>query len=193
MKFQKFPINNDVRRPIGAKILGITLILLFLMGVVTYSSNYNLRNLSTELSIWSDYYIPLDQAVNDFQRNYLTQILFFERASSAKSIKDYDVALKEGEKIAKETVTSKREDMREARRKVKKLFSSVDQQNVAIYALQMYYTDQQVMVIRKLVDAALKELHIASSLDHSKKFTQLQSELSDIPKLRDNLHIRIVK
>ncbi len=96
----KFFIDKKVRRPIGAKILGITFILLILMGIVTYTSNSNLKKLNEELSILSGYYIPLDQALGDLRMNYTAQIFSFERVIASHPKKGLEAARQESEKLA---------------------------------------------------------------------------------------------
>ncbi len=189
----RFLIDDRVRRPIGAKILGIMFIILLLMGVVTYSSNSNLKQLNSELSILSGYYIPLDQSVSDLRVSYLTQILYFERILSSRPKQSLETARREGEKLAGEIASCSREDFRAAIRKARQTFPSADQQNIVIYELQRHCTDRQINAARDLVEKALTVPAVTKSPELMKNFTKLQQQFAHIPKLRDSLHANIMK
>lgn len=189
----KFLIDDKVRRPIGVKILGITLVLLLLMGVVTHSSNSNLKQLNSELSILSEYYIPLDQSVSDLRVSYLTQIMSLERVLSSRPKQSLDMARQEGEKFAKEMPSCSREDLRAARRKARQAFPSDDQYGIVVYELQKHCTDKQINASCDLVEKALAMPTVQKSPELMQKFTKLQGQLAGIPKLRNTLHTNILK
>lgn len=189
----KFFIDDKVRRPIGVKILGITFVLLILMGVVTHSSNSNLKKLNAELSILSEYYIPLDQSLSDLRVSYLAQILLFERVLSMRPKQDLEKARREGEKLAATFDTCDRESFMNAARQLRKTFPSADQRSMAIYELQRNCTDRRITDARDLVEKALSRPSVRKSPELMQKFTRLQEQLSQIPRLRDSLHASIMK
>lgn len=189
----KFLISDDVRRPIGVKILGIIFVIILMMCIVTLSSNYNLKKLNEELAILSEYYIPLDQSISDFRLTYFSQRLNFERILSSGSTQGLESARQEGIKITKQINSCSREEMREARNKVQQMFSSVGQQRMANYELQRFCTDKRVDDSLKLAERALTLPIIKKDPELVEKFTKMQMHLSNIPKLRDSLHVSIIK
>ncbi len=189
----KFFIDEKVRHPIGAKILGITFFLLVLMGVVTYTSNTNLKKLNEELSILSGYYIPLDQALGDLRMNYTLQILSFERVIASRPTKGLEGARLEGEKLAQAMPSCSRDDTKEFRNKARAMFPAVDQYNMAVYEMQRHCTDVQINLTTELCEKALATPVVKKSPDLTRKFTKLQEQLAHIPKLRNDLHNGILK
>lgn len=189
----EFFIDKKVRRPIGVKILGITFILLILMGIVTYTSNSNLKKLNQELSILSVYYIPLDQALGDLRMNYTAQILAFERVIASHPKKGLEAVRVEGEKLAQGMPSCGRDDVRAFRSKARAMFPSNDQYNMAVYEMQRHCTDHQVNATRELCEKALAMPAVVQSPELVGKFTKLQAQLAHIPKLRSDLHNGILK
>jgi len=189
----KFLIDDNVRRPIGIKILGIMLVIILLMGLITGISNYNLNKLNNELLILSEYYIPLDQKISDIRQNYLNQILSFERVLSSNSKKGLEAARQEGEKLAQTIGSCDRDDVRSTRRKIRETFPSDDQRHIVLYELQRYCTDQKIKDSEKLVERALGTPIVTYSPEQMQKFTKLQGQLAHVPQLRDSLHKNIVK
>ncbi len=189
----KFFVDEKVRRPIGAKILGITFILLVLMGIVTYTSNSNLRKLNEELSILSGYYIPMDQALSDLRMNYAAQILSFERVIASHPKKGLVEAREASARLAGGMASCSRDDMKAFRAKAREMFPSHDLYNVAIYEMYRHCTDGQVKVASDLAERALNISVVAQSPELTRKFTKLQEQLSHIPQLRNDLHNGILK
>jgi adenylate cyclase len=189
----KFFVDEKVRHPIGVKILGITFILLVLMGIVTYTSNTNLKKLNVELSILSGYYIPLDQALGDLRMNYTLQILSFERVIASHPKKGIEVARQEGEKLAQAMPSCGRDDTRAFRTKARTMFPAADQYNMAVYEMQRHCTDVEISLTSALCEKALATPVVAQSPELTRKFTKLQEQLAHIPRLRDELHNGILK
>lgn len=189
----KFFVDEKVRHPIGAKILGITFILLILMGIVTYTSNTNLKKLNEELSILSGYYIPLDQALGDLRMNYTLQILSFERVVASHPKKGIEIARREGEKLALAMPSCSRDDAKEFRTKARAMFPAADQYNMAIYEMQRHCTDVQIKLTSELCEKALSTPVVVQSPDFTRKFTKLQGQLAQIPRLRNDLHGGILR
>jgi adenylate cyclase len=189
----KFFIDKKVRRPIGAKILGITFILLVLMGIVTYTSNSNLKKLNEELLILSGYYIPLDQVLGDLRMSYTAQILSFERVIASRPKKGLETVRLESEKLAQGMPSCGRDDVRAFRSKARAIFTASDQYNMAMYEMQRHCTDEQMNVTRELSEKAWNIPAVAESPELVRKFTRLQEQLGHIPKLRSDLHGGILK
>jgi adenylate cyclase len=189
----KFFVDEKVRHPIGAKILGITFILLTLMGIVTYTSNTNLKKLNEELYVLSAYYIPLDQALGDLRMNYTLQILSFERVIASQPRKGIEIARQEGEKLARAMPSCGRDDTKTFRAKARAMFPAADQYNMAVYEMQRRCTDVQIDLTRELSEKALSMPVVAQSPDLIRKFTKLQEQLAQIPKLRTDLHNGIMR
>lgn len=189
----KFFVDNKVRRPIGAKILGITFILLILMGIVTYTSNSNLKKLNEELSILSGYYIPLDQALGDLRMNYAAQILSFERVIASRPKKGLENVRLESEKLAQGMTSCGRDDLRAFRSKIRSMFAAEDSYNMALYEMQRHCTDIQIHATCDLSEKVLVLPAVAKNPELVRKFTQLQDRLAHIPKLRNALHSGILK
>lgn len=189
----KFFVDEKVRHPIGAKILGITFILLILMGIVTYTSNSNLKKLNEELYVLSGYYIPLDQALGDLRMNYTLQILSFERVIASHPRKGIEMARQEGEKLAQAMPSCGRDDTRAFRTKARAMFPAADHYNMAVYEMQRHCTDVKIKLTSELCEKALFTPVVAESPDLARKFTKLQEQLAHIPKLRNDLHNGIMR
>jgi adenylate cyclase len=189
-RIMELQVTDKVKRPIGAKVLTITTILLLLMAVVTYISNSNLKKLNSELAILSNYFIPLDQILSDFRANHIMQILYFERILLSKSNKNLDTAREEGEKVAREIGACERVKLREATAKLQKTFSDPQQKNIALYQLQKGCADNQLTTARALVEKALTQRAITTNPVYVQQFTKLEGQLANIPRVRDILDVK---
>src|ERR1700690_2096418 len=94
--------ESRVRRPISFKIFGITGLLLVLMALVTLISTINLGRVDRQLSLLSDYYIPLDQTLSDLRYHYLLQSLLLERAREGKPSRSLEDVRKTVQAVAQE-------------------------------------------------------------------------------------------
>src|SRR5579871_914220 len=105
------PASDTIRFPIWAKITGIVSILLVLMAAVTYSTSRQLAHLKDELSILSQYDIPLEEKVNDLRYYNLVQVLTFERIIHIKFSAQRDPAEQAGDAAGKALGACKRDDL----------------------------------------------------------------------------------
>lgn len=189
----KFLLSNDVRRPIGFKILGIIFLLLVMMIVVTFSSNQNLKKLNNQLQVLSEYFIPLDQAIGDLRLSYSTQMLNFERVLMSGARQNLEPARQAGEKLAKEINSCSRRDMRKAMREAGPVFATEDSKNIALYEMQRHCNDSRISDTLKIVEAALSLPVVQKSPELTASFVKMQTQLAQLPRLRNNLHANILR
>ena len=187
MSQQMSPNYGTIRFPIWAKITGIVSILLVLMAVVTYSTSMQLAHLKDELSILSQYDIPLDGMVNDLRYYNLTQVLTFERVIHIKFSAQRDPAEQAGDAAGKALGACKREDLQAAMQKLHQQFPDRNVWESAAFYVQGHCTDGTVDAARALVDKALAAPEVTGNPDLVGLFTSLKAELESLPALRANL------
>jgi len=181
------PSDVYIRYPIWAKITGIVSILLVLMAVVTYSTSMQLAELKDELSILSQYDIPLDGMVNDLRYYNLAQVLTFERVIHIKFSAERDPAEQAGDAAGKALGACKREDLLAALQKLHQQFPDRNVWESAAFYLEGHCADGTVDAARTLVTKALASPEVAGNPGLVGLFTSLQAELDGLPPLRASL------
>jgi len=185
------PPNNvspaAIRYPIWAKITGIVSILLVLMAVVTYSTSVQLAHLKDELTILSQYDIPLEEKVNDLRYYNLTQVLTFERLIHIKFSAQRDPAEQAGDAAGKTLGACKRDDLVAAMNKLHQQFPDRDVWESAAFYLQGHCADGVIDAAHSLAATALASPEIAGNTELVGFFTSLQAQLEALPGLRANL------
>src|SRR5579859_1484382 len=179
--------EDAIRYPIWAKITGIVSILLVLMAVVTYSTSLQLAHLKNELTILSQYDIPLGEAVNDLRYYNLAQVLTFERIIHIKFTAQRDPAEQAGDAAGKALGTCKREDMLATMQKLHQQFPDRNTWESAAFYVEGHCTDGMIDAAHALTATALASPEVAGSPDLVGLFTSLQSQLEGLPPLRANL------
>ncbi|MBV8466300.1 MAG: HAMP domain-containing protein [Burkholderiales bacterium] len=179
--------RHPVRHPIWAKVTGITVVLLLLMGFVTYSSSANLKRLSRELALLSHYDIPLDQAVSDVRYDNLVQMLLFERIVALDPTHDLTPAQQAGDAAAAKLKSCDRAEVAAASKALRERFTDEAESYIAMYAVQGHCADMRLAVSQRLVDQALAAPNVANDIDLVRKFTRLQTQLAALPQARANL------
>lgn len=184
--------QDKVRRPIGAKIFGITVLLLLLMASVTYTSTTKLEQLSVQLDILAAQDIPLDQAVGDIRSNHLSQILWFERLLALKPAQPFE-ELRAAAKPFAGTLAADcdSQKLREASAELRKTVPAGPGRSAAQYELTRICGDSQLAEAQKLVQDAQRLPDVADDPAQVRKFTQLQEKLADIAPARTELDTAI--
>jgi len=176
-----------IRYPIWTKITGIVSILLVLMAVVTYSTSMQLAHLKDELSILSQYDIPLDGMVNDIRYYNLTQVLTFERIIHIKFSAQRDPAEQAGDAAGKALGGCKREDLLAAMQKLHQQYPDRNVWESAAFYVEGHCTDGTIDAARALVSTALAAPEVTGNSDLVGLFTSLQAQLGGLPPLRASL------
>jgi adenylate cyclase len=189
----KSELKEKVRHPISIKIFSITVLLLAIMTLVTYTSTSHLKQLNSQLAILTEYYIPLDQAMSDVRNNHLSQVLNFERLQDIPQQASFDTARAAAQKYAKEKVECDRDKYRESMRQAREIFSEHGIKEIASYELVRFCADKQVAMALALTEKALALPSVLANPDQIQKFTRLQSELKSLPEDRAAMHGSIIK
>jgi adenylate cyclase len=179
--------DDTIRYPIWAKITGIVSILLVLMAVVTYSTSLQLKELKDELTILSQYDIPLDETVSDLRYYNLTQVLTFERIIHIKPTAQRDAAEAAGVAAGKTLGTCKREDLIAAMQKLHQQFPDRNDWESAAFGVQGHCTDAAIDAAYAFASRALASPDVADDPELVGLFTSLQVQLAALPAMRANL------
>ena len=185
--------ENRVKHPIGFKIFGITSLLLILMALVTLISGINLGRVDRQMSLLSDYYIPLDQTVSDIRNHHLTQSLMLERALEGRPSHGLDEFRKTVQSVAKELGNCEYETFSATGKRLRE--SITDQADRALlgYELNRFCGDRKTEVAIAMVDKALALPSVSGDPDLVRRFTQLQGEIKRIPEARAALSASVDK
>jgi adenylate cyclase len=186
--------ESRVRHPISFKIFGITGLLLMLMALVTLISSINLSRVDRQMTLLSDYYIPLDQILGDIRYHHLLQGLLLERALAAnapltslqqvrKTVQSSAGALGD---CAYETYSAASKKLRDS------VKDAVDQALLG-FELNRYCGDRKTMLATALVDKALTLPYVLDDAVLVREFTQLQGEMQRIPEARATMIASIDK
>ncbi|HEY1992526.1 MAG TPA: hypothetical protein VGH71_08690, partial [Gammaproteobacteria bacterium] len=151
----------SIRYPIWAKITGIVSILLVLMAIVTYTTSRQLAQLKDELTILSQYDIPLEEKVSDLRYYNLTQVLTFERIIHIKMTPQRDAAEQAGDAAGKTLGACKRDDLLAAMQKIRQQFPDRDTWESAAFYLQGHCADGTIDAAHGLTAAALASPEVA--------------------------------
>src|SRR5215469_14890534 len=179
--------RDSIRYPIWTKITGIVSILLVLMAVVTYSTSVQLAHLKNELTILSQYDIPLGEMVNDIRYYNLSQVLTFERIIHIRPTAQRDAAEQAGDAVGKTLGACKREDLLAAMQKLHKQFPDRNTWESAAFYVEGHCTDGSIDVAHSLTGAALASPEVSRIPALVGLFTALQAQLESLPGLRENL------
>jgi adenylate cyclase len=185
--------SSAVRRPIGAKIFGITLLLLLLMAAVTWTSTINLKRLNAQLGILSEYDIPLDQLIGEVRANHLSQILQFERLLAQRPTESFATLLQAAAPFTVKLATCDSARLREVSAEVRQSVPAGAARTVAMYEVTRVCSDRQIATAQERVRAALGQPGIAADPGQVQKFTQLAEKLQQIARERTDLHTTITR
>ena len=182
-----------VRRPIGAKIFGITVLLLLLMAAVTYTSTRNLGQLSRQLDVLSAQDIPLDQMVGDVRAQYLSQVLWFERllAQQPRTLDASPAQL--AEPFAAKLGDCEAERQREISAEMRKLYEKGARRSAAQYEITRLCGDAIVARAQKTVAEALAMPQVRADPQQVEKFVKLQERLGQIATARGDLQRTVAR
>jgi adenylate cyclase len=180
--------NGQVRHPIGAKIFSVTVILLLLMAAVTYMSTVNLHKLNQQLTILSDYYIPLDQTVADIHANHRSEVLFFERLLVQRPERPFEQLQSEATELLGSLLPCTRESLRETNRLVREKYPSGPERTAVSYEIVRHCSNNETEAARALVTNALAVPEVSADADQVHKLTTLGIQLDYIARSREALH-----
>lgn len=180
------------RRPISLKIFGIAVSLLLLMVIVTLSSSIYMHRLGQQLTLLSDYYIALDQQMSDIRIQTLREVIQMERALHAKP-KQTAGGNDEAAAFYKQAGDCSNEPMRAVRAQIKKAYPDPGARNLMNYRVTRLCTEAQLVSANQLIDRALLHPRVRADADQVARFTQIKSELSNVPAAREKLFASIEK
>jgi len=186
-------ISEKVRRPIGAKIFGVTGVLLLMMAAVTYTSSTNLKQLNRQLGILSDYYIPLDQAIGDIRASHLTQLLLFERLISLQTLQPFAQAQQSAQPFIAKMLPCTQEKLWATAKGMREAFPVPAERTAVFYEMTRACADNQIETTLALVQSALALPSVRKDPEQIQKFTTLHAQLPFIAQARTNLHNNIGK
>ncbi len=186
--------ENGVRRPIGHKIYGITGLLLLLMALVTLISSINLGRVDRQMSLLSDYYIPLDQILGDIRYHHLIQGLLLERSLNADStLTSLPQARKTAQSAAAALGDCEYETYSATSRKLREAIKAPAERALLGFELNRYCGDRKTQLATALVNKALTLPDVLDDAVLVREFTQLQGELQRIPEARASMSASVEK
>ncbi len=176
---------SRVRRPISFKIYGITGLLLILMALVTLISSINFERVDRQMSLLSNYYIPLDQILGDIRYHHLLQGMLLERALAINS----GLALLPQARSMVQAAAGKLGDCEyetysAQSKKMRQAITDPEGQALLGFELNRYCGDRKTLLATALVDKALALPYVAEDPVLVREFTQLQDEMLRIPEAR---------
>lgn len=180
------------RRPISLKIFGIAVGLLLLMVVVTLSSSIYMHRVGQQLTLLSDYYITLDQQMSDIRVQTLREVILMERVLQAKP-KQTTGGNDEAAALYQQAGDCGNESMRAVRAKIKSAYPDPGARNLMNYRVTRLCTEAQLASANQLIDKALALPRVRADGDQVARFTQLKSELGNVPASREKLFAGIEK
>lgn len=189
------PSTQVVRRPISLKIFGITTALLVLMIVVTLSSSINLRRVGQELTLLSDFYIPLDQLLGDVRAQGLREVIQIERmlrdrpAGAAKT----GGGQEEAAALFKEAGDCEPEALRAVSRKARQAHADRGVQQLLVYRVTQMCTQVRLERAKALVEKALALDQVKADADQVARFSTIRAELANVAPARARLHASFEK
>jgi adenylate cyclase len=186
--------ESRVRRPISFKIFGITGLLLILMALVTLISSINLSRVDRQMTLLSDYYIPLDQILGDIRYHHLLQGLLLERALAANApLTSLQQVRKTVQSSAGALGDCDYETYSAASKKLRESVKDAVDQSLLGFELNRYCGDRKTMLATALVDKALTLPYVLDDAVLVREFTQLQGEMQRIPEARATMIASIDK
>jgi adenylate cyclase len=189
MKLQIYQSQaGRVQRPISFKIFGITLVLLVLMGIVSCSATSSMRRVNEQLSLLSDYYIPLDQLGSQVRTHNLQQILAFERIQEEKPAASFDEVSKTVASHAEELADCDDERQSAVSAKLREIFPDRSVRRMASYEVHRLCGDLKMTQARQLASQALNLPFVARDPVLVGKLTRLQTELGQVPQTRASMY-----
>ncbi|KFN49013.1 adenylate/guanylate cyclase domain-containing protein [Arenimonas composti] len=180
--------KGKVRRPIGAKIFGATIVLLLMMAAVTWSATVNLHQLSRQLTALSEYYIPLEQTVGEIRASHMSQILMFERFLGEGEPERFAALQAEAQRYAGELLPCDRDTLRAVSRKVREDFPAGPERAAVTYAVQRLCSDDSARQAMALVTTALADPSVAADPAQVQNLSKVQAQLEFIARGRTALH-----
>lgn len=182
-------VADRVRRPISLKIFGITLVLLVMMGLISYSATVSMHRVNQQLVLLSDHYIPLDQLEGQVRVHNLQQILAFERivAEGPGTASFDDVSRLVRQHVSTPDACGPDEQTALAAR-LRETYTDRASRRMASYERQRLCGDLKVGQAQALVDRALALPFVAQDAAQVQKLTRLQVELGRVPQTRESLH-----
>ncbi|HYP67530.1 MAG TPA: adenylate/guanylate cyclase domain-containing protein [Thiobacillaceae bacterium] len=186
--------DSRVRRPISYKIFGITGLLLMLMALVTLISSINLNRVDRQMTLLSDYYIPVDQILGDIRYHHLLQGLLLERALAANApLTSLQQIRRTVQSSAGELGDCNYETYSAASKKLRESVKDPVDQALLGFELNRYCGDRKTMLAIALVDKALTLPYVLDDPTLVREFTQLQAEMQRIPEARATMLASIDK
>jgi class 3 adenylate cyclase len=179
--------SEIVRRPISVKIFGIAIALLLLMIVVTLLSSMNLRRVSQQLTLLSDFYIRLDQLMGDVRAQSLREVIHIERLLHLKPKLSVAAGNDEAAAHFKEAGDCEPESLRPVLRKVREGYADRAEQQLMLYRVIRLCTNLLLERANALVDQALALKPVRADADQVARFTGIKAELANIAPARARL------
>lgn len=177
--------ENRVRHPISFKIFGITGLLLILMALVTLISSINFSRVDRQMTLLSDYYIPLDQTVGDIRYHHLIQGLLLERVLAVNAPLDSLPQMRKTvEAAAAELGDCDYQTYLATSRKLRESVTTPVDEWLLGFELNRYCADRKTQVAMALINKALTLPYVLNDPVLVREFTQLQGEMQRIPEAR---------
>lgn len=184
--------ENWVRRPISFKIFGITGLLLILMALVTLISSVNFSRVDRQMTLLSDYYIPLDQTVGDIRYHNLLQGLLLERLLAVNATLDSLPQMrKKVEASAGELGDCEYQTYSAVSKKLGDSVTTPVDEWLLDFELNSYCANRKIAVATALIDKALTLPYVLNDAVLVREFTQLQGEMQRIPETRATMMANI--
>lgn len=177
-----------VKRPISFKIFGITGLLLVLMATVTVISNLNMKRVNDQLSLLSDFYIPLDQFLGDIRVHSLLQSRSLERAMEAEGdFSSFDKVRRDIKDTAGRLGDCEYEKYSVVQRELREQTSNTQEKSLISFEVHNYCANRKATLASNLAKDALKLSFVDSSSVLITQFIEFDSQIREIQKTRDAL------
>lgn len=181
----------------GLKIFGIAVTLLLLMIIVTLLSSINLHRMGQELTLLTDFYIKLDQAMGDIRTQSLREIILIERVIYSKS--RYFAAIEDGtindkaEEFFREAGDCEPDSLNPILRKVRKIYTDDGEEQLMVYLVTRRCTQSKLEYANALVNQMLVQPQIKSDPDKIMRLSTIKADLANILPAREKLHTSFEK
>lgn len=174
----------NVRRPIGLKIFGISLLLLVMMIVVTILSSLSLRQVGHQITLLSDYYIVLDQIISDIRAYSLREATLVERVVYLKpSVPEANNS--EMKAFLKDPRNCEEGSRRDYFQRLRSAYPDRPVRQWVNYRVSVQCTDNEIQRARALVEEVTSRLHDQPA--QLARLAGIKSELDNIPPARTKL------
>lgn len=184
--------ESRVRHPISLKIFGITGLLLLLMALVTFISSINFSRVDRQMTLLSNYYIPLDQTIADISFHHLMQGLFLERLLAVNVPLDTLPDMrKKVEASAKELGDCDYADYTAVGKKLRDAATNPVDEWMLEFEISNYCADRKIGFAQGLIDKALALPYVMKDPVLVREFSVIQSDMQRIPESRATMMANI--